>query len=782
MFINSDNINNGQDHDHGRAVLSFIGFAVILLIIIVGIFFAIKFISLSLLKDKPDKIVSTSTVTTTAGLSGFVSSGDMDDADDKEKKSAYGEVANLFFGNFYDVQRYDDIDFSFEDYVLPLNAKIDVSNYYDINRKIGLDDVSDELNSNGFTILPDTFSRYGADFYTMFENLQKDEIPLLITTDFLNYYYQNILQESYKMTENELFFSSLWNVGKALYEESKTRYENLYRENKMVNNPFLEASRLETAYLAVILKLLSPTENQINNMKLSEENSFTEEDAKGFSISLPTYLQVDVEREVDLILNHKKIKEEKRSPVLKYYRDYDYFNVPDAYRGNIRLNNFYLASQWIHSIFPLCYRSEQCEDCLLDKADWRISFLTSLLISQDFAANQANKNEWAQIYKFFSFFNGLRKNLVYIDMDTTMKKIIGEDYDLKSEFLNMEIQRVDSRISEIQASLISNFKKNDIRGHYDYNSTSSRMKIGMRILSESYSPNEYFYKQFNYPSTGVYLGLKKEAKLYRTNCGYNRKNSIKCLGSDLDMLNLFKEVDDRQFLNSMNYEFYDEKVVESKLWLDEFDNYAWHDNNYWATLYSYKAYLENSMENMPAFMRQNAWDSRVSDFVLGSLVYVQAEDIDKLKTNRFSLSAIGQDGFSKDSKSIRYAYVEPNLVFIREMSANLKMLRDIFLEMGISVKVDSVKKSLDEAVSFFDNIVEISEKELKGKELNDEDYDFLYEFVNRYELVERGDSVIKSDHALTRSLDRVKLLLLIYNKNGKKILAGGPVYNYKEGK
>jgi len=170
-------------------------------------------------------------------------------------------------------------------------------------------------------------------------------------------------------------------------------------------------------------------------------------------------------------------------------------------------------------------------------------------------------------------------------MDNAIKKVVGKGYDLKDEFLNMEIDRVDSKISEIQADLISNFKENDIRGRYDYYATSSRAKIGMRMLSEAYAPNEYFYKQFTFPNTGVYLGDKKEAKRYQTNCGYNRAESIKCLGSDLDILNLFTDVDRQQFINSMNYEFYDKNVSKAKLWLDEFDKYAWHDNNYWSTLY-----------------------------------------------------------------------------------------------------------------------------------------------------------------------------------------------------
>jgi len=109
------------------------------------------------------------------------------------------------------------------------------------------------------------------------------------------------------------------------------------------------------------------------------------------------------------------------------------------------------------------------------------------------------------------------------------------------------------------------------------------------------------------------------------------------------------------------------------------------------------------------------YTDRISNFILGSLVYVQSENIDKLKSKKINTSNIGQDLFSKDGLSIRYAYIEPNLVFIREMRANLRMLKSIFSEIGISSKVDFVKINLDEAVDYFDYIVDIVEKELKGE-------------------------------------------------------------------
>ncbi len=778
MFLGQDNQVLNQDK-HKQVVFLFFGFVFVLLIMIVVVFFAIRIWSQRTIKQDEIEISAKLEAGKTATTTHLKNAND-NIKDENIKKDKYYylpdvQAEDLMFGEFYNEQNVDDIVLNFEDYKLPINVKVDVSNYYDVSRKIDLEKINNELNNNGFTIISNPF--VDNDFYSVLTELQKNKIPIVITSDLLNYYYQNVLQRNYKMIESNVFFDNLWNINNALYESAKKRYERLNRQNKMVNDPFLEASRLETAYLAVILKLLSPTEEQINQMKLSEEGTFTKKDAESFSIQLPSYLQADVLKEIDLIRNHSDKKNEERSPVLKYVRDYSYFQIPDIYQKNTRLNNFYLASKWIHSILPLYYRGSKCEKCLLDKEDWRINVLSTFLLTQDFSLNQDIKNEWAQIYKIFSFFNGLREELTYIDFDKSIKNNFNDDYDLEKEFFNKDLGVIDNKISQVQVNIISNLKQNKIKGGYDYNATSTRSKIGMRMLSDSYNPNEYIFKQLTFPNVEEYLGNEDDVKNIKTNCTVKKKN-FRCNGSNLDILNLLKKQDDNVFASSTDYAFYNQQSDNLKLWMDKFDKYTWHDSNYWSTLYLYKSYIKNTLDKLPVFMEQDLWKKRIEEFLFGSLTCTQT-DIDKLQLKR-NMQMIGQAWLSVDNDSIEYGYIEPNIIFAKEMRANLKMLNDLFYNIGIIDKVDYVKTDLNESVDIMGRVVDIIEKELAGDDLNEEDHEFMYNFINKYEVVDKKEKIVNSKYALTQQVDGTKLLLLIYKKNGKKILAGGPIYNYEE--
>jgi hypothetical protein len=83
----------------------------------------------------------------------------------------------------------------------------------------------------------------------------------------------------------------------------------------------------------------------------------------------------------------------------------------------------------------------------------------------------------------------------------------------------------------------------------------------------------------------------------------------------------------------------------------------------------------------------------------------------------------------------------------------------------------------------------IVRKELSGTALSTEDYQFISDFISQYRIDTMGAKTgsVNFSNPKTNSLLRtnqsigpLKLLVLIYNKDGKEILAVGPVFNYKE--
>ena len=260
-------------------------------------------------------------------------------------------IEYISFLDFYKEQQ-DDFDLNIPSYQLPLNVKTEVLNYYDISRKINLDPYLDQLNNEGFALVNNPFD--SGNFYDIYAELYQREIPLLITSDFLIYYYQTTLKKVFKDLEEHIFYDNLWAINYFLYNQARERYEESLARIGHVNDRVLEAERLSAAYFAVSLELLKPRPDQINSdNNIANKAFFSPFEVSNYTFVLPDYLKVDVERELDLI---KEARQMTKSPVLLYQRNYQDFKVPNEYKFHAKLYNFYLTTKWLSSNFPLYYQ------------------------------------------------------------------------------------------------------------------------------------------------------------------------------------------------------------------------------------------------------------------------------------------------------------------------------------------------------------------------------------------------------------------------------------------
>ena len=298
------------------------------------------------------------------------------------------KAEDLTFAQFYKKIE-DDFELREKSLNLPINIKTDVANYYSISRKINLDPYINILNNNGFAILDDLTSSkdinspvWQADnFYSAYKELSEKEIPNLITSDFLLYYYQNNLKDVFKEIEKDIFYKDLWEINKELYKISEGKYRERKKHIGVANDLILEGLRLKTAYFAIVLELLKAKPDQIT-INFKNDAQFTEKEVIDFEFNAPAHLQEDINKEMSLI---NKASNLTKSPILLYQKDYTEFVVPEEYRNNAKLNNYFLASKWLNSVFPLYYKNNDCPDCLLDKDDWMINIFAACSISKDFA-------------------------------------------------------------------------------------------------------------------------------------------------------------------------------------------------------------------------------------------------------------------------------------------------------------------------------------------------------------------------------------------------------------
>lgn len=686
----------------------------------------------------------------------------------------------IVFADYYQEPKYDH-EVKLESYDLPIDVKIDVSNYYELSRKVNLDSYLDKLNQNGFAVLGNQFTKDANDFFAMNRLLSSKEIPVVVTSDLIFYYFQNTLKEVYSDIQQNAFYKNVWDINKTLYDASLARYRKKKLEMGDINDPILEGARLEVAYFAVALDILVPLDRQINKNEstgLLDLDKFNEQDTDIYAFKLPSYLEDDVLKEVSYI---RSAQAERKSPVMLYPKNYKEFKVPKNYKKNAKLNNFYLAMKWMNSNFPLYYKTAECPDCLLDKNDWVINMITANYITKDLFANQEAKNQWAVVYKFISFFSGLRSDLTYLHYHNVMIELFGDEYSVDKIFSSDNVNR-DENINKIQ-NKISEISFPSIEGSFDRNNIEEKPLIGMRILQEAYWPNEYVFGSLN----GKEFRMESEQNslpINETGCPVDRKRSalFRCKSLALDLVNIINPVDlntNDIFARNIQYSNYQTKSKELGGLLASFDKYTNNNNIYWMSLDLGKHLFVEDDFRGPIFMRDNDWgQQRTNNTFLGAWVnlHLPADTLE----NYFEQTG---GAFSGKLSCDMNNYVEADVKFLSEIIARNDMLISMLNVLGVAKTANATTIRLKEFNDKIKSLLSIAKKELAGVTMDNDDCKFLNSFIKHRTVEKAASKVLDADPKVGlygQSINGVKIVALVYRRDDKLVMAMGPIFNYHE--
>ncbi len=659
---------------------------------------------------------------------------------------------------------------------LPLNAKSQVSNYYDVARKIDLDSVVANLNREGFAVLGNPFPQ-SKDFFSVYAALSKEGVPSVITSDFLLYYYGNSIKQIYKDIESSYFYDELWNVNKQLFDIANARYQERRQKVGLVNDPLLEGERMEASYFALSLVLLSPTPEQINvNEKLSDSSKFKPSEAKRYEFVPPSYLAEDLNREAALI---RQAKTSAKSPLFLYERDYSDFKIPADYSRSAALSNFYIASRWQSSLFPLHYKEAACPTCLLDKEDWIINQTAAFLVAEDLSSHQAIKNSWAKLYKVISFFTGLRSELTYLHYQAAREDLFPKQ-SVEDIFGNDTFNRLVALRKKLETVSFATAE-----GGISRTDSVQKPRLGMRLLQTPYWPDRYIYDRLTGAAVGNHnqpRNSRNEMLGYLTSCATASKQLTRCKGIGFDILGTVTDyVPVKKFLaDNTNYKNYAAARAGLSKELAALSADTWHGNNFWATLGVIKSFLLDSVESLP-YVRTANWSDRQMTTGLASLTQLNLP-ADSWEITRQSSTA----NLETTRSAAVLNYVEPNIDLADELVANATMLSGALGELGVVKENDS---RFSDLLSKLSSVRAIIRQELSGGPISSDQYQFLSDFIGQYRISRAGataltlsftDPATKRVYSIKQEISPLALAIIVYNKDGKQILAVGPVYSYKE--
>lgn len=658
-------------------------------------------------------------------------------------------------------------EFKLKDYKLPMNIKIDALNYHDVNRKFDLSKGLDNLNNNGFAIFDNPASAEANNFYGAYSFLSKKDVPLLITSDFLLHYHQNVLKQVYKDIEENVFYDNLVIIIKSLYQSSKDRYESRLSKIGGVNDSVLEGERLSMAYFAVTLKLLEPTSAQIDPSGKNLD-MFSPQEAQNLYFNVLPYLKNDVLAEVEQIKMGGGIK---KSPVLLYNKDYKDFVVPLEYKSNERLYNFYLASTWLNSVFPLVVNDKNCPTCLLDKNDSYVNLIAASFITKDFASNQSLKNRWALIYKLISYDKGLRDDLTYLHYDQEMKKLFGDDYDPEIVFAERNPDKT-KNLDKFRANLLAiNF--NDFQGALDKKKDKSR--LGFKLLTDYYWPNSYVFDNLRTDKVGAYQSGRPKGNNI-TACD---TEPLRCTGFGFDIIGL---IEDRianydYWKENTDYAGYDKNLNEIKNAFSK--TMVWYTNRFWSLLDILKTMLEQNGGQIHAYAKTVDWQQRLANASVSAWVDLQLPLEPLLPTSE---NTEGVGGLSTSVATGEDYYIEPNYSLIQKLIAENEMVSGMIDALNINKQVSAVSLSLKAENEKLKKVEEIIKKELNEETLTLSEQSFISSFAGQYKLsgtpVQSFNLNFGKDE-LVESLG-VKFMALAYQLGGEKYIAIGPIFSFSE--
>ncbi|MHA2249333.1 MAG: DUF3160 domain-containing protein, partial [Candidatus Kariarchaeaceae archaeon] len=488
----------------------------------------------------------------------------------------------------------------------------------------------------------------------------------------------------------------------------------------------------------------------------------------GVEVSIPLELHDLVQSEVSKIENHSEMT---TSEITGNTVDFTQFIVRGHYTRSESLSKFFLTMMYYSQIAFFLQPDYSTENYLgIDQT--RLALLLSLGIFSYYPLKTI-KN-WKLIYEPTTFFVGKADDLTALDyIGLLLDYSVNILEDNMTTFVNISILEDNSTVSYIieeGKKLRSPLILGTVTGDPGWDNTTK----GLRFMGQRFIPDSYFIQNLIDPvvaSRAMPSGLDVMAVL----------NSTRALVHQQDDVEAYPE--------------YLTKILDLQNEIDSWNSTAWTQNLYYLWLYTLLPLLNGKGEQYPSYMRSTAWADKELNTALGSWAELRHDTILYAKQTYTPLSA-GR-GFN--------GLVEANPELYGRLLSLTRMLQD-GLEKRNLISGDTMGEKLDNLEDILQSLVTMSEKELRGESLSEQEQGMLYGFGYRLAslvhfptngtdqfglpITEADDTVAliadvhtdpNSQTVLEVGIGKVYELLVILNDDdGAAYLGRGGVFSYYE--
>ena len=408
----------------------------------------------------------------------------------------------------------------------------------------------------------------------------------------------------------------------------------------------------------------------------------------GSTGDLPAAVRQLVDAELGLIDAHEGFAD---SPIFDRKEDYSQYVPRGHYTRNDLLKKYFKAMMWYGRMsFPL-YKPTTGGGKDPDKASTRRAIMIALAL-QGHAFDL-----WKSVYDPTVFFVGETDDLSIYDYRPLITEIYGETVKLPDLTDDSKVLAFIEKAAAMKApKIVSGLLRDD---------QDKAIIKGFRFMGQRFIPDSYMFQELVYDKVGTQakprlfpLGLDVMAVL-----GSKRAYAI------LDGL------------GETGYDNYVRQFDSLKASFAALKSEDWTQNLYWGWLYSLLALLNEKGEGYPSFMKNDAWTDKELNAALGSWAELRHDTILYAKQSYTVLA-----GAAMPPRENPKGYVEPNPELYGRLASLARMTydglesRDLLTE-ALSTKLKDLREMLLK-------LKDISEKELTGKALTDDEYDYIRYF------------------------------------------------------
>jgi hypothetical protein len=532
------------------------------------------------------------------------------------------------------------------------------------------------LAKNGFVVAPEEGWQQ---IYEIYQATDRSGQPVFVTTDALLHTFHVLYDFALRRVEIDYLVADLQALNAGMVAASLAQLQ------EAEGGPAEQAAWRNVAFFSVGGRLLDP------------------------EFEVPDTVGDIVEDELTLIEQAGGIF---TSPLFGIDEDYSQYKPRGHYTRNETFGRYFRAMMW-YGRMPFTLHS-------LDENVVRQATRQALLIIQ--ALNSSNNlSRWERIYLPTTFFVGVADDLTVYDYQAVAQAVYGG---LPGPVDLADQAQLDSFIASARNLPRPQILSQPVISEEGVDAVAASQSF--RFMGQRFIPDSAIMQELVFNRVGLYTGDTAGTLPFTavaTNIGLIRGfprglDVAATLGSERALAIL-------QAGGDTSYEGYDGQMATLRANFAGLDEATWTQNLYWGWLYSLQPLLVPPPEGAPVFMANQAWQDRQLNSWFGSWAELRHDTILYAKQS-FTEGA----GAAPPTDEPR-GYVEPQPAVYARLAALARQMNSGLSAWGL------LDKETGEKLLRLENLLlslqTISEKELRGEALTDNEYDLIRYIGNSLE-------------------------------------------------